>query len=467
MLTADFLTLSTYVLMVFMMYKKYSRVATIALFILGCMPVLSNASPWGANYFPNVPLTTHEGKEVRFFDDVIKDKVVAINFIYTHCPDTCPLETAQLVRVQNIMGDRMGKDVFFYSISIDPERDTPEVLREYRERFGAKWTFLTGKKEDIIQLRKKLGLYIPEIQDGSNNHNVNMIIGNQKTGRWMKRSPFENTHLLADQIGNWLSGWKKKQVRTADYENAPELRQISRGEQIFRTRCASCHTVTGNELAGALGPDLLGVSQRREQRWLYDWLKAPDRMINNKDPIAMEMYERYNKLAMPNMRLNKEEADVLLAYIDDETQRITGVPAQADEKPVKAAFTVSSTEPNGDVVAIMNSWVREAHEKATVNAGYMTLVNAGDEEVTLLKVESDTYSKIEVHEMVRVDGLMEMREVKDLSIPGNGQIRFEPGGKHLMLMGPKEHLKTGQKVDMTLIFKSGKIQTVSIQVAAK
>jgi len=437
------------------------------LFILGGMPVLVNASPWGANYFPNVPLTTHEGKEVRFFDDVIKDKVVAINFIYTHCPDTCPLETAQLVRVQNIMGDRMGKDVFFYSISIDPERDTPEVLREYRERFGAKWTFLTGKKEDIIQLRKKLGLYIPEIQDGSNNHNVNMIIGNQKTGRWMKRSPFENTHLLADQIGNWLSGWKKKQVRTADYENAPELRQISRGEQIFRTRCASCHTVTGKELAGALGPDLLGVSQRREKRWLYDWLKAPDQMINKKDPIAMEMYERYNNLAMPNMRLNKEEADVLLAYIDDETQRILGVPAQADEKPVKAAFTVSSTEPDGDVVAILNSWVREAHEKATVNAGYMTLLNASDEEVTLLKVESDAYDKIEVHEMVAVDGLMEMREVKDLSIPGNGQIKFEPGGKHLMLMGPKEHLKTGQKVDMTLVFKSGKKQTVSIQVAAK
>jgi len=452
---------------VFMMYKTYSRVATIALFILGCIPVLSNASPWGANYFPNVTLTTHEGKEVRFFDDVIKDKVVAINFIYTHCPDTCPLETAQLVRVQNIMGDRMGKDVFFYSISIDPERDTPEVLAEYRERFGAEWTFLTGNKEDIIQLRKKLGLYIPEIQDGSNNHNVNMIIGNQKTGRWMKRSPFENTHLLADQIGNWLSGWKNKQVRTADYENAPELRQIPRGEQIFRTRCATCHTVTGKELAGALGPDLLGVSQRREKRWLYDWLKAPDQMINKKDPIAMEMYERYNKLAMPNMRLNKEEADVLLAYIDDETQRIMGVPAQADEKPVKAAFTVSSTEPNGDVVAIMNSWVREAHEKATVNAGYMTLLNASDEEVTLLKVESDAYDKIEVHEMVVVEGLMEMREVEDLSIPANGQIRFEPGGKHLMLMGPKEHLQTGQKVDMTLVFKSGKKQTVSIQVAAK
>lgn len=442
--------------------------ASIALFVLGCIPVISHASPWGANYFPNVPLTTHEGKEVRFFDDLIKDKVVAINFIYTHCPDTCPLETAQLVRVQNIMGDRVGKDVFFYSISIDPERDTPEVLKEYRERFGANWTFLTGKKEDIIQLRKKLGLYISEIQDGSNNHNVNMIIGNQKTGRWMKRSPFENTHLLADQIGNWLTGWKKKQVRTADYANAPELRNIPRGEQIFRTRCATCHTVTGKELAGALGPDLLGVSQRREKRWLYDWLKAPDQMINKKDPIAMEMYERYNKLAMPNMRLNKEEADVLLAYIDGETRRVTGASVTSNtEKPVKAAFTVSSTEPTGDVVAIMNSWVREAHEKASVNAGYMTLINASDKEVTLLKVESGAYKTIEVHEMVRVDGLMEMREVEDLSIPANGQIRFEPGGKHLMLMGPKEHLKTGQKVDMTLVFKSGKKQTVSIQVAAR
>ena len=443
--------------------RKFFWVAAIALF-MGSFPATRLASPWGANYFPNVPLTTHEGKEVHFFDDLIEDKVVVINFIYTSCPDTCPLETAQLVRVQNILGDRMGEDVFFYSISIDPKRDTPEVLKEYRERFGANWTFLTGKKEDVIQLRKKLGLYISEIQDGSNNHNVNMIIGNQKTGRWMKRSPFENTHLLADQIGNWLTGWKKKQVRTADYEKAPELRNIPRGEQIFRTRCASCHTVTGNELAGALGPDLLGVSQRREQRWLYDWLKAPDQMINKKDPIAMEMYERYNKLAMPNMRLNKEEADVLLAYIEDETQRITGAPA---EKPVKAAFTVSPTAPTGDVVAIMNSWVREAHEKATVNAGYMTLVNTSDGEVTLLTVESDAYKTIEVHEMIVVEGMMEMREVEDLSIPANGQIRFEPGGKHLMLMGPKEHLTTGQTVDMTLTFKSGKKQTVSIQVAAK
>ena len=442
---------------------KYSWVAAFALLITSSIPGLSSASPWGADYFPNVPLVTHEGKTVRFFDDLIKDKIVVINFIYTHCPDTCPLETAQLVRVQNILGDRVGKDVFFYSISVDPENDTPEVLREYRKRFKANWTFLTGKKSDIIQIRRKLGLYIEEIQaEDSNNHNVNMIIGNQTTGRWMKRSPFENPYVLADQVGNWLSGWKAP-PRADGYENAPELRSISRGEQIFRTRCASCHSITGNELAGALGPDLLGVTRKREPQWLLDWLKAPDQMLKKKDPIAMALYKQYNNLAMPNMRLNKEEALSLLDYMADETQRIVG--NESLESIISPA--PSPVKLDGDVVAIMNAWVREAHAGATVNAGYMTLVNVGPEEVTLVKVESEAYEAIEVHEMTRVDGFMEMREVTDMVIPANGQIHFEPGGWHLMMMGPKQHLSTGQKVDMTLTFKSGKQQTLSVNVEAK
>jgi copper(I)-binding protein len=91
----------------------------------------------------------------------------------------------------------------------------------------------------------------------------------------------------------------------------------------------------------------------------------------------------------------------------------------------------------------------------------------GPGDVTLVKVESDAYENIEVHEMVSVDGLMEMREVTDMVIPSGGQIGFEPGGRHLMLMGPKEHLTTGQQVDMTLTFKSGRKQKVSVKVAAQ
>lgn len=450
------------------MMSNYFFVVAIALLINFNVPSVSTASPWGAEYFPNIPLVTDEGESVHFFDDLIKDKIVAVSFIYTRCPDTCPLETAQLVQVQNILGDRLGKDVFFYSISIDPDHDTPQVLKEYKELFKANWTFLTGKEEEITNLRKKLGLYIAEIQDGSNNHNVNMIIGNQTTGRWMKRSPFENPYVLADQIGNWLTGWKSPPRKGRDYASAPRLRSIPRGEQIYRTRCATCHSLTGKEPEGALGPDLLGVVRRREPEWLINWLRAPDEMLEKKDPIAVALYDQYNKLPMPNMRLNQEEALALLDYIDEETGRIAGSAEEGeDEQSVSARFTVSTDKPVGDVVAIMNAWVREAYDGAKVNAGYMTLVNVGSEDVKLVKVESDAFETVEVHEMAMVDGIVEMRELTDMVIPADGQVHFEPGGMHLMLLGPQEHLATGQTVDMTMTFESGEKQTVSVKVAAR
>ena len=77
---------------------------------------------WGANFFPNTELTTQDGKKVKFYDDLVKGKIVVIDLIYTHCVDSCPLETARLAQVQKILGDAVGKDIFFYSISIDPTR---------------------------------------------------------------------------------------------------------------------------------------------------------------------------------------------------------------------------------------------------------------------------------------------------------------------------------------------------------
>ncbi len=431
------------------------------------------SEPWGEEYFPNVPLVTQDGESVRFFDDLIKDKVVLINFIYTRCPDTCPLETAQLVNVQKILGDRVGKDVFFYSISIDPRNDTPSVLKEYKEMFHAHWTFLTGEESDIIKLRKKLGLFIPEIQDRSYNHNVNMIIGNQATGRWMKSSPFENPYMLADKIGNWLSGWKLP-PEGDDYTNAPKLRNITPGEQLYRTRCTSCHSLIGHEQEDALGPDLLGVTRRRKKDWLINWLRAPDQVLKEKDPVIMTLYKRYNKLAMPNLRLNKQEVEDLISYIDKESKRVQEKDNRAPEElehvgsevAVIAASAFSHAKPDSDVVGIMNAWIREAHLGAKMNAGYMTLINVGSEEVTLLKVESEAFKKIEIHEMAMVDGLMSMRELTNLVITANGQVQLKPGGMHLMLMGPRENLTTGQQVDMTLIFKSGIKQTVSVGVFA-
>src|SRR5262249_62066997 len=142
--------------------------------------VSGGGAMWGANYFPNIPLVTHRGEKVRFFDDLIKDKVVAINFIYTRCADAWPMETARLREVERLLQGRLGKDIYFYSISIDPEHDTPEVLSAYAEtwKIGPGWTFLTGSEEDITALRKKLGVYEPDRK--KRDHGLSMIIGNQR-----------------------------------------------------------------------------------------------------------------------------------------------------------------------------------------------------------------------------------------------------------------------------------------------
>ena len=177
---------------------------------------------------------------------------------------------------------------------------------------------------------------------------------------------------------------------------------------------------------------------------------------------------------MPNMRLNKQEAVDLITYIGEESQRVLDKDNKVSEKlahegsqtSVSAAFTVGPSKPAGDVVAIMNAWVREAHPDAKVNAGYMTLVNVSSEDVMLANVESEAFEKVEVHEMAMVDGLMTMRELTGLVIPANGQIQFQPGGMHLMLMGPRQNLASGQQINMTLTFKSGIKQTVTVKVAA-
>jgi copper(I)-binding protein/cytochrome oxidase Cu insertion factor (SCO1/SenC/PrrC family) len=421
---------------------NFRATLSLLMFFIAAMPDTASGagSPWGAEYFPNTRLVTQDGDVVMFFDDLIEGKIVAVNFIYTSCPDTCPLETAQLTRVQNILGDRLGQDIHFYSITIDPDHDTPEILKEYRALFGARWTFLTGAEDDIIELRRKLGLYVEEIQDGSNNHNVNMIIGNQATGRWMKRSPFENPHVLADQLGNWLDGWRSPPVGE-DYANAPTLRDVPTGERLFRTRCATCHTITGRDSEGALGPDLMGVTERREMNWLLNWLRAPDQMLRKKDPIAMALAAQYNYLPMPNMRLNQQEAMDIIDYIENESRWI------------------ASSRSYGEVVAISDGWIRVA-PKTEMNAGYMTLINSGQDSVTLVNLASDAFDQIDIHEMATMDGLMTMREIEGLVIPAGGRVELSPGGKHLMMRNPQQPIIAGEEVEITLMFDSGSSQTV-------
>jgi len=298
----------------------------------------SGAARWGAEYFPNVPLVAHDGRTLRFFDDLVKDKVVVINFIYTSCADACPLETARLVEIQEILGERVGQDVFFYSISIDPVRDTPAVLAEYAARFQVKpgWLFLTGEEAHITDVRKKLGLYVDLVQtDGSKNHNLSVILGNQATGRWMRTSPMENPYVVAAKVGDWLHNYKAPREPGHDYADAPELRQISRGESLFRTRCSSCHVIGPGDGKTRPGPNLLGVMERRERDWLERWIAAPDEMLAAKDPIAIGLFEAFGRVQMPNLRLNELEIDSVLEYVETEGRRVAHAEVLIDELPAR------------------------------------------------------------------------------------------------------------------------------------
>ena len=286
-------------------------------------------SVWGANYFPNVPLINHQGETVRFFDDLIRDKVVLINFIYTSCPDTCPMETARMLEVARILGDRLGDDVFFYSITIDPQNDTPEALGEFAANWGIPegWWFLTGKPDDLITVRGKLGVSIEDVETlNFSAHPIHLVMGNQATGRWMKRSPFENPYVLADQVGRWLHDWKAPPAEKRDYADAPEIRQISTGETLFRDRCAACHTIGRGDVEALaerrIGPDLLDVGRHRDREWLERWLKEPDVMIEEGDPLATALLAKYKSIPMPNLRLGDADVDKLLGYIDRESRRI-------------------------------------------------------------------------------------------------------------------------------------------------
>lgn len=140
-------------------------------------------------YFPNVPVTTHEGKSVRFYDDLIKGKVVIINAMYTVCTGSCPTNTASLLSLQEALGTQVGKDIFIYSITLQPEIDDARALKAYAKKYGVQpgWSFLTGKRDDMEMIRRKLGFYDSDPIADANlaNHAGIFRIGNDRLGRWM------------------------------------------------------------------------------------------------------------------------------------------------------------------------------------------------------------------------------------------------------------------------------------------
>lgn len=159
------------------------------------------------NYFPNVVLRTHENKPVRFYDDLIRGKIVMINFMYAHCEQLCPKQTANLATVQQILGRRVGRDIFMYSLTLKPEQDTPQVLKQYADSFGIRpgWLFLTGKPEDIETLRQKLGFVDsdPELDRDKSQHIGVVLYGNEALDRWAACPALSNPSEIAKYV-QWM-----------------------------------------------------------------------------------------------------------------------------------------------------------------------------------------------------------------------------------------------------------------------
>jgi protein SCO1/2 len=157
-------------------------------FAHGGTPVLAKAADSARagrmkRFFPNVALQTHDGRSVRFYDDLVKGKKVIINFTYTTCTGTCPRTSANLKRVQDLLGGRIGRDIFIISITVNPSHDTPEVLEAYAEKQGARpgWTFATGREADIDEIRRRLGLYDSK---SFTDHTGLLTFGNEPAGKW-------------------------------------------------------------------------------------------------------------------------------------------------------------------------------------------------------------------------------------------------------------------------------------------
>src|ERR1700683_4315910 len=151
---------------------------------------------------PNIPLITQDGQQVLFYDDLVKNKVVSVNFFFAQCEEVCPVVMANLAKVQKLLGDQVGRDIFMYSVTLKPEQDTLDVLKHHHHMFGAKpgWTYLTGKPEDLNKLRVAIGFSYPDpkIDADKTQHIGNIRYGNEPCMLWSACPGMAHAEFIAE-----------------------------------------------------------------------------------------------------------------------------------------------------------------------------------------------------------------------------------------------------------------------------
>ena len=303
-----------------------AAVALAAVIISARGPLEAQGARWGANYFPNLPVVTQDGKTLKFYDDVIKGKIVLISFIYTNCPDICPLATARIAQVEDKLGDMVGRDIFFVSMTVDPERDTPERLKEFATAFdaGPGWLFLTGKPEDIKSINAKLGDRSRTLSE----HRNEIVLGNDATGEWTRNTTLGDLDRLIMDIRAMDPKWRAE-VHEPKFDpaiNTGYALDLQPGQAMFKKLCAPCHTIG---VGDRVGPDLRGVTERRQHEWLTRFITTPDKVLAEKDPVALALAAKFPGVRMPNLRLSENNAADLISYIGAQTANLTDGPQGA------------------------------------------------------------------------------------------------------------------------------------------
>ncbi len=240
------------------------------------------------------------------------DKVV-VSFIFTACRDICPITTARLAQIENRLGGAVGRDIFFYSITVDPVNDTPEKLKQYAKVFhaGPGWQFLTGKLADIRVINGKFGERMRSLSD----HRNEILLGNGATGDRQRANVFGDLDGVIESIRAMDPKWRA-QVRVPSKDNAAMASLTldgPPGQALYVRMCAACHTIGQGD---RVGPDLNGVTSRRSRAWLSAFMRDPEQMRASKDPAAMALVARFPTVRMPNTGLSEADADDLLSYVE-------------------------------------------------------------------------------------------------------------------------------------------------------
>ena len=143
-----------------------------------------DAQPVDSLRIPDVSVRDQNGRERRFYSELVQGKVVVMNFIFTTCTTICPPMGAQFAKLQQQLEGRLGKDVFLVSVSVDPVVDTPQRLRAWADLFGRQpgWTLVTGSKPRVDSLLKALRVFTPDKED----HSPIVLVGNDRKGTWLR-----------------------------------------------------------------------------------------------------------------------------------------------------------------------------------------------------------------------------------------------------------------------------------------